>query len=795
VTETVAAPVETTRTGLIGESIERIEDERLVRGLGRYVDDVDPPRLAHMAVVRCPYPHARVVSIDASRARELEGVLEVLLPEDVHERTGPITVLRPIPDSPRIMLRALAEGVARYEGEPVASVCAVSRYVAEDAAALIEVEYEPLDAVSDVETALTDAAPVLHDELGTNLLARNPRGAGDPDKAFEESALVLDETFRINRVSPLPMETRAILATYTPGLKQLEVRASTQTPHLVRRQLSQSLGFPEADIRVTASDVGGSFGMKCGIFSEDLLCCLHAIDLGRPVKWIEDRMEFFRAATQARESVHKAKMGTDSEGHIVAYTNRYYVDAGAYNSPMGSPMLSSLMFQGPYKLSHGYVERNVVLTNKVPVGGYRGYGQPESCFVHELLVDRIARTLDIDPLEIRRRNFIAPGDLPCVTIGGANYDSGDYLACLEMAADGIEYNAIRARQVELRQDGRFVGVGLASYVETTGYPGSRFLGKHKAQYGAHESVVIRANRAGGVDVHSAISPMGQATETAYMQVAASVIGLDPRTVRVFVGDTHGTPVSTGSFASRTMIAGSGAIERAGREIREKALRIAAHMLASPVQELDLANSLISSRRDADTWISFEDVTVNAFYAHDLPDGELPGLEATAYFDPVLNACSYGTAAAAVEANPETGEFTLDRFLFVHDCGTQVNPMIVEGQLHGGIAQALGAALFEELIYDSDTGQLVNGSMLDYFAPTAADLPEFEVQHTEVPSPVTPLGVRGVGESGAIPPAAAIANALCDALSPFGVEINRLPLTPEYVWRLVSTRDSRVGQAR
>jgi carbon-monoxide dehydrogenase large subunit len=787
VTETLAAPVEATRPGVIGQSVERVEDERLVRGLGRYVDDAHPARLAHMAVVRCPYPHARIASIDATQARQLEGVLQVLLPEDIQDRTGPITILRPIPDSPRIMLRALAHDVARYEGEPVASVCALSRYVAEDAAALVEVEYEPLEVVMDVETALAEDAPVLHPDYGTNLLAHNPRGEGDPASAFAEAAAVAEDTFRINRVSGLPMETRAILASYTPGLKQLEVLSSTQAPHLFSRQLAQSLRLPEADIRVVARDVGGGFGLKLGIFPEDLLACLHSIDLGRPVKWVEDRMEFFRGATQARESVHNARMGTDADGRIQAYTNTYYVDAGAYNSPMGSPMLTALMMQGPYKFPHGYVERNVVLTNKVPVGAYRGYGQPEGCFVRELLLDRVARRLGIDPLEIRRRNFIAPEDMPWRTIGGANYDSGDYLTCLEMAAEGIRYEETRARQAELRTEGRFLGIGIASYVEMTGYPGSRFLGKHDAQYGAHEGVVIRANRSGGVDVHTGVPPIGQSTETAFMQLAASVIGLDPATVRVFAGDTRDTPVNTGSFASRTLIAGSGAIERAGSEIRAKALRIAAHMLASPLEELELANGLISSRRDADTWISFEDVSLNAFYGHDLPDGELPGLESTTYYDPVSNAFSYGTAAAIVEVDPDTGEFELERFLFVHDCGTQVNPMLVEGQLHGGIAQALGNALFEELVYDPDSGQLVNGSMMDYFMPTAADLPAFELEHTEVPSPVTPFGVRGIGESGTIPPGAAIANALCDALSPFGIEINRLPLTPEYVWRLLEEK--------
>ena len=779
---------EETRKSFIGERRPRVEDERLVRGLGSYVDDVDPARLAHMALVRCPYPRARIVSIDASAARALPGVHEVLLPEDLLERIDPITILRPIPEAPAIMPRALPDGEALYEGQPVASVCAVSRYVAEDAAQLIEVEYEPLPFVVDVLEAVEDGAPLLHPGIGTNVLVTNPRGDGEPERGFAEADVVVEDTFRINRVSGLPMETRAILADWTPGVKTLEVRASTQAPHLFRRQLAQSLRLPEADIRVICDDVGGAFGLKLGIFPEDLLACVHSIDLGRPVKWIEDRMEFFRGATQARESVHKARLGVASDGAIVAYTNRYYVDAGAHNSPMGSPMLSSLMFQGPYKFPSGYVERNVVFTNKVPVGAYRGYGQPEGSFVREILLDRAARKIGLDRLEIRRRNFIRPADMPWQTIGGAKYDSGDYQACLEMAAETIGYEDVLRRQAEARADGRHVGVGFGCYVEMTGYPGSKFLGKHNAQYGAHEGVVVRANRSGGVDVYTAVPPIGQSTETAFGQVAASVVGVDPAKVRVFAGDTHGTPVNTGSFASRTLIAGSGAIERAGREVREKALRVAAHMLGVPVETLELEDSVITSTDGPS--ITFEEVALNAFYAHRMPEGELPGLEATAYYDPISNAFSYGTAAAIVEVDAESGEFTLERFLFVHDCGTQVNPLLVEGQLHGGIAQALGAALFEEIVYDRESGQLVNGSMMDYFMPTAADLPLIELDHTEVASPVTPFGVRGIGESGTIPPGAAVANALADALSPFGVEINRLPLTAESIWRLIS--EKKVG---
>jgi carbon-monoxide dehydrogenase large subunit len=432
----------------------------------------------------------------------------------------------------------------------------------------------------------------------------------------------------------------------------------------------------------------------------------------------------------------------------------------------------------------------VVVTDKVPVGAYRGYGQPESCFVRELLVDRLARATGLDPLDVRRRNMLRPQDLPWRSAGGALYDSGDYPACLELAAERIGYEDVRATQPGLRAESRYRGVGVASFVEMTGYPGSSFLGKHGAGYGGHESVTIRANRSGGVDLYTGVAQMGQSTETAYAQVVATVIGIAPSMVRVHAGDTLGTPYNTGSFASRTLIAGAGAISAAGTEVRAKALRVAAHMLEVDVERLELADGLVRVVNDSEVTLPLADVATNAIFGHRLPEGESPGLEATAYFDPIASAFGYGTAAAAVEVDAESGEFRIEQLVFVHDCGPQVNPTLVEGQLLGGIAQALGAALFEELIYDQSSGQLVNGTMLDYFAPTACDLPPVELDHLETPSPVTPFGIRGIGETGTIPPAAAIANAICDALSPIGVEINRLPMTSEAIWRAIERAKER-----
>jgi aerobic carbon-monoxide dehydrogenase large subunit len=768
----------------IGRSIPRKEDERLLRGLGRFVDDTDDPLMLHMAVGRSPFARARILRIDVSKAIALPGIAAVLLGDEVVSRTEPSTVLRPLPGVPKLPYSAMATDIVLYEGQPVYSIVAIDRYTAEDAVALVDVDYEPLPPVVDTEDAVGPEAPVLHGTLGSNLLVANPRELGDVEAAFARADVVVGDRFAINRVTGLPMEGRAIVAHYTPGLRTLDVRSSTQVPHLHRRQLALALRFPEADIRVVASDLGGGFGLKLGIYPEDVLACLHTIDLARPVKWIEDRTEHFRATTHAREAVHHAEIAATKDGRIIGMRDTYVVDGGAFNSPFGSPMLSSYMFTGPYYVEDAFTERRVAVTNKTPVGAYRGYGQPESNFVRELLVDRLARLLGEDPAELRRKNFLPPEALPWKNPGGAVYDSGDYRGCLDLALERIDYAGVRERQSALREKGRCLGIGISSFVEMTGYPGSAFLGKHGAMYGGHESVTIRANRSGGMDVYTAVSAMGQSTESAYAQVCASVIGINPDDVRVHMGDTFGTPYNTGSFASRTLIAGAGAIQVAGTEVREKALRVAAHLLDVPAEGLELADGVVRVVDAPEQSVSLAEVAVQAISGHRVPTGDTPGLEATAYFDPTDSAYGYGTAVAVVEVDPRSGEFEIERLVFVHDCGLQVNPTIVEGQIHGGIAQALGAAMFEELVYDPESGQLVNGTMVDYFMPTAADLPFFELDHTETLSPVTPYGIRGIGETGTIPPGAAVANAICDALAPYGVEINRLPLTPEAVWRAI-----------
>ena len=780
------------RAGGIGTSAPRKEDDRLLRGDGRFTDDVDLPRTLHLALARSPFPHARITRIDASAALTVPGVEQVFAGADVAERSDPISVLRPVPGAADLPYFALAQGVAAFEGQPVVSVVAESRALAEDAVDLIEIDFEPLPHVTDVIAALEPGAPVIHpDVLESNLLAVNPQGAGDPEARLRAADVVVSDRFRISRVTGLPMEGRATVAQWRGGARELVVHSSTQVPHLARKQLAESLRLSESDVRVVAADVGGAFGLKLGIYPEDVLACLHAMALGRPVKYVEDRVEHFRATTHGREAVHDFRIGADASGRFVAMTDTYWTDLGAFNSPFGSAQLSSVTFVGPYRVEDGRVERRVTLTNKTPIGAYRGYGQPEVNFARERLVDRLARRLDRDPLDLRLQNMLAPEDLPWTSPGAATYDSGDYARCLRMAAEAVGYDALRQAGRGPRADGRLVGVGVSSFVERTGYASAKFLANRGSKFGAHESVTLRANRSGGIDLYTGVSTFGQSNETAFAQVCSEVHGIAFDRIRVHAGDTASSPLNTGAFASRTLIAAAGAIEQAAARLRDTTLRLAGHMLDTEPEALEIAGDVVRGRDDRDLTLPLAEVHARGITGQGRPEGMEPGLEASAQFEPVAAAYAYGSAAAVVAVDPETGDFEIERFVMVHDSGRHVNPKVVDGQVQGALAQGFGAALSEELRYDPETGQLVNGTMLDYFAPTAADLPPFELHHTEVPSPVTPFGVRGVGESGTIPPGATVANAICDALADFGVDLTRLPLTPELVWHAL--QDARDGK--
>lgn len=782
-TDLRAAPV-ADRVGAaagFGRSVLRKEDDRLLRGAGRFADDIDPAHALEMAVARCPYPHARIRSVDVTRASELDGVVQIFTGADAAARTDVIGILRPVPGAPAIPHFALAHETATYEGQPVVSVVATSRAVAEDAVDLLDIDYEPLPHLSDVERAQADGAVVIQPSvLDDNVLVVNQEGRGDTEAAFAAADVVVSGRFVVNRVTGLPMETRSTLAEYRGG--ELTAHVSTQVPHLVRKQLAECLRLDEGRVRVLALDVGGGFGLKLGVYPEDVMAALHAMSLRRPVKWVEDRNEHFRATTHGRESVHNYRIGADLDGRILAMADVYANDLGGLNSPFGSSQLSTVVFNGPYKVEAGFVERRVVVTNKTPIGAYRGYGQPEVNFAYERLMDQLARRLGVDPVELRARNMLKPDELPWTNPTGAVYDSGDYERCLRMAAEAVGWDEHRPRRRGLDGEGRYRGIGFSSYVERTGYASAKFLSGRGSKYGAHESVTLRANRSGGIDLYTGVSSIGQGSETVFAQMVAEFYGIDYDAVSVHTGDTGASPLNTGAFASRTVIAAVGAIQEAASKLRGKTLRLAAWTLGYPdPSELDIVGSVVCLRHEPDTCVPLARIFDLAIMGQGLPPGELPGLDETAYFEPEAAAYSFGTAAAVVTVDAETGEFNVDKLVMVHDCGTPVNPKLIDGQVRGGLAQGLGQALGEELRYDQETGQLVNGTMMDYFAPTICDLPPIELRHTACPSPGTPQGVRGAGEVGCIPPAAAVANAICDALSDFGVELDRLPITPELVW--------------
>ncbi len=777
----------------VGTPVTRKEDDRLLRGDGRFTDDVRPADALHMAVGRCPFPHARIAHLDTSAAERLDGVRHILVGADVVAATSVISPLRPTPGTPDLPYYALAPEVCVYEGHAFVSVAATSRHIAEDAIDLVEVEWEPLPHVTDTLAALAPEATVLHPaQLDSNLLSTNPMGPG-ADAELAAADVIVEDVFRVNRVTGLPMEPRAVVAEWRPGARRLTVHCATQVPHLVRMQLAETLHLDEGEVRVIASDVGGGYGLKLGAYPEDVLACLHSMRLVRPVKWAEDRQEHFRATTHARESVHRFRIAATQTGRILAITDTYAADLGGQYSSFGPAQLSSYTYPGPYRVTAGHVERQVVVTNKTPIGAYRGYGQPEVNFARERLMDRLAREVGIDPLEVRLMNLLTPEELPFTNLSGAIYDSGDYPRCLRMAADAVDYSGHRVRGT-VRPDGRRTGIGFSSFIERTGYPSAKFLADRRSRYGTHESLTLRANRTGGIDLFTGVSTMGQGSETTIAQVCAQVHGVDFARITVHAGDTGASPLNTGGFSSRTMIAAAGAVRIAASELRAKTLRIAAYRLAVDPEDLTIDGQVVRLRDDPACAISLAEVHEAAIFGRGIPDEEDPGLEATAHYEPPAAAFAFGSAAAVVTVDPETGDFDVDRFVFVHDSGTVVNPLIVEGQVRGALAQGFGAALGEELRYDRDTGQLVSGSMLDYFAPTAADLPEWELLHTEVASPVTPFGVRGVGETGTIPPAAAIANAICDALSDMNLDITSLPITPESVWRAIAAASAGEGMS-
>lgn len=778
-----------------GRRQRRNEDPRLLTGSALFVDDVDLPRMAHAAFVRSPYAHAEVKGIDATAARAMDGVLAVVTAEDLGELWAPGPLLLPAPpvEGATFVARTqvpLVKDRVRHAGEPVALVVAESRYLAEDAAEAVEVDYEPLPAVVDLDAAVREDSPRVHDDLPAdhepNVAARVRQTKGDYEAAKAGAALVLSRTLSYDRGTAAAMENRGLVADWDRRAERLTLWDTTQAPIPIRNGLAAMLGLSESQVRVIAPFIGGAFGPKIMMFyPEEVVVPWAAMTLGRPVKWIEDREENFFATTQERGQVHRAEAAFDAEGRILGIRDVFLHDNGAYN-PYGLtvPINSQCTLLGPYRIDHYDSEFRSVYTHKPTVTPYRGAGRQHGVFVVERLLDLAARELSIDPAEIRRRNFLKPEDFPhdhqilFQDFAPLVYDSGDYEPALDKALEAIGYRAFKDdQQPWLRSQGKAVGIAVVSYIEGTGI-------------GPYEGARVQVEAGGRVSLVTGVGTQGQGHMTAFAQVVAEQLGVAVEDIDVVTGDTDLFHWGAGTFASRGAVVAGNAVHQAARRVREKALALAAQELEVAAEDLELEDGRVAVRGVPGRSLTLAELAARANPMRGaVAPGTEPGLEATDYFGPEYGATASGVHAMVVEVDRETFQVEILRYVVVHDCGTLINPLIVDGQIHGGVAQGLGNAFYEELVFD-DGGQLLNASLMDFLLPTALDVPRMEVDHHETPSPLNPLGVKGVGEAGAIPVAALFAQAVEDALGLDGLEILEAPLKPSRLWEL--TRSTSTG---
>jgi carbon-monoxide dehydrogenase large subunit len=675
----------------------------------------------------------------------------------------------------------LAWPTARYAGEPLAVVVAADRYAAEDAAALVDVEYEPLPAAVEADAAARAGAPLVHEGAPGNVLLSRRFENGRVDLAMDGAVVVIERTLRSNRHTAVPMEGRGGVADWNAADGRLTLWTGTQVPHLARHGLAEVLGLPEHKIRVVAPDVGGAFGVKGILYPEDVALCLLAMRLHRPVKWVESRREHFLACAHARDHHYALRVGFDADGRLRALDARVLCNAGAYSVFPWTAGIEALMvgglLTGPYKLEHYRCEVSAIATNTAPAGPYRGVARPATTFVMERALELGARALNLDPVQIRRINLVTKDDLPYTSATRLVHDSGAYPVCFEKVVEALDYARFRAEQAELRAAGRYIGIGFANYNELTGLGRAASAGPRMPFRTGHEGATVRMDPSGAVTVLAGVTSQGQSTETTLAQIAAADLGVPFASVTVVLGDTDATPFGLGAFASRQAVIGGGAVALAARAVREKAARIAAHLLEAAAEDLDIADGTVSVRGAPGKTVTLAEVArVATLETNRLPADVEPGLEATRYYDPIRGTFAAGSQGAIVEVDPATGRLTIRRWVCVEDTGRVINPMVVEGQMHGAIAQGIGGALFEHLVYDGE-GQLLTGSLMDYALPAATMLPPFELDHLEEPADNL-LGVRGVGEGGTLGPAAVLANAVADAL---GIETNELPLTSGRVW--------------
>jgi carbon-monoxide dehydrogenase large subunit len=784
--------VTATKTTYIGQPVARKEDRKLLTGQSRYIDDLTLLGMVWAVVVRSPFAHARLENVDVSKALEAEGVLAAFTGADLEEdwkATLPCVWLV-TEDTKQPFHRPLATDKVRYQGDGVAVVIAETRELAKDAAELVEVDYEPLEPVVDPEAALAEGAPLVHEEFGTNHCYTWTLKTDNADGVFAEAPVTIKERYRQQRLIPNAIEPRGVVAQHLPAQDEYTLWSATQVPHIARFWLSIVCGIPEARLRVIAPDVGGGFGSKLNVYAEEALALALARRLGRPVKWIEERSENYLATIHGRDHWQEIELAADEDGRIRGVRVRLTVGLGAYLQLVtaGTPLLGAWVYGGAYDVEAYDFECVGVFTTTTPTDAYRGAGRPEATYAIERAVDALARRLDMDPVELRRKNFIT--EFPKELASGLTVDSGDFHGALDRALEMADYEGFRREQAERRERGdtKELGIGFSTYTEMCGLAPSRVLGAIRYAAGGWDAATIRCLPTGTVQVFIGTSPHGQGHVTTFSQIVADRLGVPVEDVEVVHGDTSIMQLGLDTYGSRSLAVGGVALYHAADKIIAKARKIVAHQLECAEDDLEYDEGRFTVA-GTDRSMKVMDAALCAFTAHNCPDGLEPGLEATYAYDPPNFSWPGGAHVAIVEVDTETGSVDLSRYVAVDEVGKVINPMIVDGMVHGGIAQGVGQALFEEAVYDDD-GNLITGSMVNYIVPTAAELPVFETDRVEAPSPTNPMGVKGVGETGTIASTPAVINAVVDALAPYGVTDVPMPAKPENVWRAL--QDAKGG---
>jgi len=772
-------------TTMIGARIHRREDPRLVSGAGHYIDDFTRPGTVYLAVVRSPFAHAKIKKIDLTAASKASGVVAVYTYKDFAS-----VVTGTMPAAPAFVAEKkqipprfpIAENEVVYQGEPVAVVLAETRYGAVDAANLVDVDYEQLPAVMDLEKALEPSSPKAHsgapDNLGWDLTY-----IPDDDSVMKSADVVVKQRILQQRLAPTPMEPRGVLAEYSAADRSMTIWMSSQNPHFIRLFLSGALGIPETRIRIISPDVGGGFGSKISPYSEDYLVPAAAKLSGRPVKWIETRTESLQTTTHGRGQVFDVEAGAKKDGTLVALKVTQYLDEGAYVGTFGAfQACACLLSTGAYNWKHVAARTVGVLTNRVPTDPYRGAGRPEATHLCERMIDLLAAELKMDPAALRRKNFIT--EFPHTSLFGLVYDSGAYEKAMDKALEITGYEKLRKEQEEARKKGRYIGIGLSSWIEICGFGPSAATAPATGGVALVESAQVRVFPTGSVTVYVGTHSHGQGHDTTFPQIVADTLGVPYDMIELRHGDTaEGPAFGYGTYGSRSLAVGGMAVHKASMKVVDKARKLAAHIFEAAEEDVVFDQGQFYVKGSPDKRKALGEIAFASFGAG-LPEGMEQGLEAVAYYDPSNFVWPFGTHVAVVEVDAETGDVDLKRYIAVDDCGNIINPMIVDGQIHGGIAQGIAQALYEEVVYDDESGQMRTGTLTDYLVPTANELPAFELDRTVTPTPTNELGVKGIGEAGTIASSVAIINAVCDALSPFGIKHVDMPASPDRVWKQI-----------